>query len=305
MAELEKLRFQVTSVHQKRDYRMSASVQHMSDKYTLNTIFKKTIGGVLSSPLFNLCKKESCTYTLEIELHNVKIINIESFLINKIETLSIQHFEEYYDRVYQNDKITYYNLPYDDSMEELDITIGLIPVTGTSGLYVNAKTLPLDLESFDWKEKGPLAKRITIKWEELVQMRAEKTNLFIAVSTSKPGEFLIKIDAHDQGYKGRLNAGIIESGFVGYEEMNMYLYYFEVFETQNITFDLKLNIISGDGNLYIKPCNLLSDCNFDSLENKNQEKDDETDNKKIEKNQSKSSNIFQNEGSQNTLVNSG
>ena len=116
-------------------------------------------------------------------------------------------------------------------MNEMDVSISLIPVTGNTGLYVNAKTKPLDLEKFDWKETGPLAKRITIKWEELVKMQATKSNLFIAVSTSKPGEFLIKIDAHDAGFRGRLSSGIIEAGFVEYEEISNYLYFFEVFET--------------------------------------------------------------------------
>ena len=268
MTELEKLRFQVTSVRQKRDYSLAATVEHEGATYVLNTIFQKTVGGILSSPNFSLCKSESCLYSLSLQMSKVKIVNIESFLIPKVEVLSIQHYEEYYDRVYQNDKVTYYNLPYEDSMEEMDITISLIPVTGTTGLYVNAKTLPLELENFDFKEKGPLAKRITIKWQELVQMRAEKSNLYIAVSASRPGEYLIKLDAHEQGYRGRLNSGIIESGFVGYEDMNNYLYYFEVYETQEITFDLRMNVISGESDLYLKACNKSSSCMLNLEETK-------------------------------------
>lgn len=152
-------------------------------------------------------------------MSKVKVINIESYLIGDVEALSIQHYEEYYDRTYVDDAVTFYELPFEEGMNEMDVTIDLVPVTGTTGLFVNARTLPAGLSKYTWKETGPLAKRITIKWEELVQMRAEKSNLFIAVQSEKPGEFLVKVDAHDPGYKGRLNSGIIESGFVGFEEI--------------------------------------------------------------------------------------
>lgn len=264
--ELQKLRFQLTSVRQHRDYSLSASLEHKNSGFQLNTIFQKTVGGILSLPNLPVCVTENCVYRLNITLNNIKVLNIETFLINKIEKLSIQHYEEYYDRVFQPNVTTFYELPYEDSMEEMDVTISLIPVTGTTGLYINAKTLPLDLENFDWKEKGPLAKRITIKWEELVQMRAEKSNLFLAVSTTKPGEYLIKVDAHDPGYRGRLNSGVIEAGFVGYNEISNYLYFFEVFETQEITFDIRLNIVSGDANLYLKQCANFANCKIDELE---------------------------------------
>lgn len=36
-------------------------------------------------------------------------------------------------------------------MEGLDISINLIPVTGETGLYINAKTLPSKKEEYDWK----------------------------------------------------------------------------------------------------------------------------------------------------------
>lgn len=261
--ELEKLRFQVTSVEQKRDFSLSATVEHEETTYVLNTVFQRTVGGVLAAPVHKLCRAESCLYKLHLSLSKVKVVNIESFLIPKVEVLSIGHFEEYYDRVYQNDKVTYYNLPYEDSMEEMDVTVSLVPVTGTTGLYVNVKTLPVDLEGFDWKEKGPLAKRVTVRWRELVQMRAEKSNLFIAVFASRPGEFLLKVDAHEQGYRGRLTSGVIESGFVAFDEVNNYLYTFEVFEAQDITFDLRLNTVSGDADLYLRPCDPSQPCQLD------------------------------------------
>ena len=61
----------------------------------------------------------------------------------------------------------YYKLPYTDDIEGLDISVSVVPVSGESGLYINAKTKPLSLDKFDYKENGPLGKRITVKWEEL------------------------------------------------------------------------------------------------------------------------------------------
>ena len=58
-------------------------------------------------------------------------------------------------------------MKYNDLMEEMDVSISLIPVVGKSSLLVNAKTKPSNLDSYDWKQEGALAKRITIKWEEL------------------------------------------------------------------------------------------------------------------------------------------
>ena len=49
-------------------------------------------------------------------------------------------------------------------MEGMNISINLIPVTGETSLYVNAKTLPLKLNKYDYKEEGSLAKRVTISW---------------------------------------------------------------------------------------------------------------------------------------------
>ena len=53
-------------------------------------------------------------------------------------------------------------------MEGMNISINLIPVTGETSLYVNAKTMPLSLNKYDYKEEGSLAKRVTISWDELV-----------------------------------------------------------------------------------------------------------------------------------------
>ena len=88
-------------------------------------------------------------------------------------------------------------MPYTDDIQDLDISVSVMPVSGESGLYVNAKTKPLSLDKYDFKETGPLAKRITIKWEELEQMQALKSDLFIAVNCPKPGEFAIKVDAQE------------------------------------------------------------------------------------------------------------
>ena len=264
--ELQKLRFQISSVVQKKSYQLSANLGHKGQEFILNPIFQKTVGGILSLPLLPVCKEEYCNYDLKIYTQKVRVMNIESFLIPKIETISIKHYEEYYDRVYSPDSLVFYQLPFDSSMEGLDVSISLIPVIGQTALFVNAQTLPLNVENYAWKEKGHLAKKITIKWEELVQMRAERSTLYIAVSVAKPSEFLLKIDAHDQGYKGRLTSGITEAGYVAQNSFNNYLYFFDVRKTQEISFELKLSVAFGDADLYLKQCADESNCKIDEAE---------------------------------------
>lgn len=62
-------------------------------------------------------------------------------------------------------------------------------------------------------------------------MQALKSDLYIAVNCPKPGEYALKIDAHEQGSKGRLSPGVTEAGFIKYDEFANYLYFFEIYET--------------------------------------------------------------------------
>jgi hypothetical protein len=90
-----------------------------------------------------------------------------------------------------------------------------------------------------------------------------QADLYIAVLSERPGEFYLNLDAHETGYKGRLQPGISEAGFVKYEETNNYLYNFEVSEAQDIEFDVKLNIMTGNADLFIQRCQKLNDCSLD------------------------------------------
>ena len=258
--DLKRLRFQLTSIKQKIDYSLSASLSHQNQTFLLNTVFKKSVGGIISEPKLPVCKADSCLYALNVHIEKVKTLNIESYLIGDIEKLSINHYEDYYDRVYESNVVTKYEVVYEPEMAGMDVSVSLIPVTGTSGLYINPITVPTDLNKYTWKELGPLAKRITIRWEELSLMKAAGSNLIVAVHSDKPGEYLLKIDAHEPGYKGRLTSGIIEAGFVKDGEISNYLYHFEVFETQEISFDVKMVVFSGDANLYLKHCEDFNDC---------------------------------------------
>lgn len=262
--DLQKLRFQLTTVRYKQGYTLEANLRHKTYSFKLNNVFQKSVGGILTAPDLPVCIEATCGYELDIKLSGIKLLNIESFMIGKIEKLSINHYEEYYDKVYKPDSLTTYELLYEPIMHGMDISISLIPVTGATELYVNPQTIPLSLDKYTWQEKGNLAKRITVKWEELIQMKAEGTNMFITVYSNQPGEFLIKLDAHDPGLRGRLNSGIIEAGFVTYEEISNYLYIFEVFENQQITFDLRLNISSGDADLYVKRCENYQGCKIET-----------------------------------------
>jgi hypothetical protein len=259
-ADLQKLRFQMTAIRTKPKWQMSATLSYGSQSFQMNPIFKKAVGGVLTQPHLPVCHEAKCTYTLSMKVLNVHMFNIESFIIGKTEKLSIRHYEDYYDRVYETNALTVYELPYSPEMEGLDISVSLIPVTGATDLYVNANTIPTSLTAYDFHETGHLAKRITIQWKQLVEMKAEKTSLFIAVQSQSPGEYLIKIDAHDSGLRGTLAPGIIESGMVAFNEISNYMYIFEVIQTQEIKFDVKLNVNSGDGDLYLLQCADFDDC---------------------------------------------
>ena len=260
MTDLSKLRFQLTAIRSKKDWQLSSNLSYGSQTFQLNPIFKKAIGGVLTQPKLPVCHESKCVYSMNIKTLNIRMFNLETFLISKMEKLSIQHYEDYYDKHYESNETTIYELPYFEEMEQLDISISLIPVTGNTELYINPNTIPTSLDSYAFSEKGKLAKRITVKWEELTKMKADKTSIYIAVHSSQPGEYLIKIDAHDQGFRGTLSPGIIESGLVQYNEISNYLYMFEVIETQEITFDVKLSVTSGDGDLFLYQCTDYSNC---------------------------------------------
>lgn len=65
----------------------------------------------------------------------------------------------------------FYKIPYIPEMNELDLSISLYPVTGETTLYVNPNTKPLELDKYLYQAKGKLSKRITVSWDELVEMK--------------------------------------------------------------------------------------------------------------------------------------
>lgn len=95
---------------------------------------------------------------------------IECQVGKEIEELTYMHYGPYYEKKYSKKSVTTYYLPYHPEIDGLDISITLTPVIGNSGLYINAQNKPNNLSDYLWKEEGKLAKRITIKSEELKQM---------------------------------------------------------------------------------------------------------------------------------------
>ena len=265
--EIKKIRFQLTAVMFKEKYSMSANLKDFNgNNYKMNNIFQNIVGGILEDSTIPICKKKNCLYEMDVFLINLKVVNIETFFIKKIEDLSIMHYDDYYDRVYKKNKVQNYRLKYHKQMENLDISISLIPVNGNTNLYINPKTKKKDIDFYYYKQKGNLSKRITIKNEDLIAMKAEKSDLYIAVSSEKAGEYMLRIDAHDKGYRGRLSSGILEAGFVKFNEIANYIYIFDVYRTQEISFDVKLNVISGNANLFLKKCESLIGCKVDKIE---------------------------------------
>lgn len=135
----------------------------------MNHIFRKTVGGVLKDNL-PICHEKNCHYKMNLKIEGVKELNIESFLIDEIEVLNAVHYEGYYDKSYTENEMTIYKLPYTEDIRGLDVSITLVPVNGQGNLYINPKSRPLQLEGFNWKETGSMAKKITISASELAEM---------------------------------------------------------------------------------------------------------------------------------------
>lgn len=167
---LKKLRFQVTSVVQKPDYVLKSTLSYRSSEFIMNHIFKKTVGGILSLPSLPVCKEHSCIYTMNLKVERVRSLSVETFFIEDIETLDINHFEGYYDKAYESNQQLYYKLPYSPEREGLDVSVTLIPVNSSVSLYINPQSKPTAIDNYTWIEKGDSAKKITVKWEEIQQM---------------------------------------------------------------------------------------------------------------------------------------
>ncbi len=69
---------------------------------------------------------------------------------------------------------------------------------------------------------------------------------------------MLKIDAHDNTFRGRLIPGTTEAGFIKYQDIASYLYTVDVYRTQKIQFRVNLDITSGDGKLYVKQCESMN-----------------------------------------------
>ena len=145
-------------------------------------------------------------------------------------------------------------------MEQLDVEISLVPFMGATDFYASANTFLSNLAAYDLQEKRLLAKQIMVHWEQLSRMKVQKTLLFIAVMSAKPEKFLLKIDTHEQSLCGTLAPGVIEAGLVGFREITNYAYIFEMIQTQQIIFYIKLNINSDDADPFLKQCPSFDDC---------------------------------------------
>ena len=88
------------AIRHKKEYSLSAELRHKGSMYILNNVFEKIVAGILSKPSLPVCSENDCLYELNVKSNHVRVMNIESYMINDIEELSIKHYDEYYDRVY-------------------------------------------------------------------------------------------------------------------------------------------------------------------------------------------------------------
>ena len=261
---LYKKRIQLTATRTLKEWRMEAFIRVDNEVFKLNPIFKKTVGGVMAAPYHSMCKETDCMTELDLNATGVEVLNIETFLIDKTEQLSIHHYGNYYDKVYMPDSQTTYELPYHDDMEGLDVSVTLMPVNDNASLHVNVGPRPMSLDKYSFESSGKLAKKITVPWSFIEETRANGQSIFIAVHCLLVGEYLLKVDAHEAGYIGSLTAGVVEAGVVGFKRIVNYLYFFEVAETQLIDFEVALSVVSGNVDLFLLQCDDYSTCMVES-----------------------------------------
>lgn len=127
-------------------------------------------------------------------------------------------------------------------------------------LFVNAKEKPELLEDYAYRTSSFSSLRLTVPWSELEQQQAAGQSLFIAVKPSLPGEFLLKVSAHDQGLSGILSPGVLEQGRVPSGDITQYLYQVRVFKTQAVSLQLTLQVTNGNGGMYLKQCEQGREC---------------------------------------------
>lgn len=111
MEDVDKLRFQLTALKVKPNYSLNASMEHGGEGFLLNNIFYKTVGGMIRESKFGVCKEKDCAYDMSVKLSNIKVLNMSAYHFAKIERLAFDQ-EEYYDRLYGQGDVAYYELPY-------------------------------------------------------------------------------------------------------------------------------------------------------------------------------------------------
>lgn len=257
---LYKKRIQLNAARTQKDWFLEAFMKTKDAVFKLNPLFAKTVGEVLATPYYDLCKETSCESELDIKSRGIEVYNLETFLIDKTEELSIHHYGNYFDKVYMVDSQTTYKLPYHPDMEGLDVSVTLMPVNDHADLYVNVGPRPISLSKYAFSNKSKLGKKVTIPWSYIEETRAVGQPIFIAVHCLLVGEFLLKVDAHESGYLGSLTEGVVEAGAVNFKQIVNYLYFFEVAETQLIDFDLSLTVVSGNVDLFLLECDDYSTC---------------------------------------------
>lgn len=84
--------------------------------------------------------------------------DLETFIINKVEDVSICH----YDHAYLKDTVVIYRLPFSLKMEDLDITVSVIPVTGSTQLGLKVGKINTSEDIYDFKVIAQLVEKSTL-----------------------------------------------------------------------------------------------------------------------------------------------
>lgn len=259
-ADIKKLRFQIEAIRKHYDFMISSRLHYQNSSFTLNNVFSNVVGGILAEPDHVLCKTGTCQARLEILSTKTKLITAEAVIADQVEEVKANMINGYYGRTTERNLVSIFELKYEKKFKNMDISVLLVPVLGTTELYVNSKSLPMTLDNYKWKNSSPISKRMTIKRETLNKMNSLEDSLFIAVKSADPSEFYLRIEAHRPNFSGHLYPGVTENVIASRKALLNYKYVFSTHTSIKSTFEVRMDNIQGKAKLWLFPCKSKKKC---------------------------------------------
>lgn len=257
---LYKLRFQTNVIDNHDDYSLSATLQTPKGRsFQLNNYFENTLGGVLSKEIDQLCTQD-CIYALDFSFSGLSSFVVEAYQLSDLIRVRANHSFPYYDRAYIANEVIRYEFILPSNFDfSNNVVINLIPVSSEVNLFVNPGFVPNDINLSNWKVTGFNAKRLVISGADIRSIRAGRV-LYVTVVGKSPGEFLLKLEIFPERFSGVIELGTIEVGTVHPANPVHYLYRRYINSTENVFFQIIVNVVSGNVDLMSKKCSNEDDC---------------------------------------------